>query len=56
MSAQPVLWHYTFSNYNEKIRWTLDHRRIPHTRRDVAWIRDTYKRHRGASAEVSVSA
>jgi glutathione S-transferase len=35
VNTQPVLWHYTFSNYNEKIRWTLDHRRIPHTRRNI---------------------
>ena len=35
MSAQPVLWQYTFSNYNEKVRWTLDHRRIPHERRNI---------------------
>ncbi len=31
----PVLWHYTFSNFNEKVRWTLDHKRIPHVRRAV---------------------
>jgi glutathione S-transferase len=31
----PVLWHYTFSNYNEKVRWTLDHKRIPHVRKAV---------------------
>jgi glutathione S-transferase len=36
MSAQPpVLWQYTFSNYNEKARWTLDFKRIPHRRRSL---------------------
>ena len=34
-SSRPVLWQYTFSNYNEKVRWTLDHRRIPHERRNI---------------------
>ena len=31
----PVLWHYTFSNFNEQVRWTLDHKRIPHVRHAV---------------------
>ena len=31
----PLLWQYSFSNYNEKIRWALDHKRIPHRRRSV---------------------
>jgi glutathione S-transferase len=31
----PVLWQYTFSNFNEKVRWTLDHKRIPHVRHSV---------------------
>jgi glutathione S-transferase len=31
----PVLWHYTFSNYNEKARWALDFKRIPHRRRSL---------------------
>ena len=35
MSGLPVLWQYTFSNYNEKARWALDHRRIPHRRRSL---------------------
>lgn len=30
-----VLWHYTFSNFNEKARWALDYKRIPHLRRAV---------------------
>jgi glutathione S-transferase len=29
----PVLWHLKVSNYNEKARWALDHKRIPHVRR-----------------------
>ncbi len=35
MSDPPVLWQYAFSNYNEKVRWTLDYRRIPHARRKL---------------------
>jgi glutathione S-transferase len=29
----PVLWHLKVSPYNEKARWALDHKRIPHVRR-----------------------
>jgi glutathione S-transferase len=29
----PVLWHLKASHYNEKARWALDHKRIPHIRR-----------------------
>jgi glutathione S-transferase len=29
----PVLWHLKVSHYNEKARWALDHKRIPHVRR-----------------------
>jgi glutathione S-transferase len=32
--AVPVLWHIKVSNYNEKARWALDHKRVPHRRRD----------------------
>ncbi len=31
----PVLWQYSFSNYNEKARWALDHKGIEHRRRSV---------------------
>jgi glutathione S-transferase len=30
----PVLWHIKVSNFNEKARWALDYKRIPHIRRD----------------------
>jgi glutathione S-transferase len=30
----PVLWHIKMSNYNEKARWALDYKRIPHRRVD----------------------
>lgn len=30
----PVLWHIKISNYNEKVRWALDYKRVPHHRRD----------------------
>lgn len=29
----PVLWHLKASHYNEKARWALDHKRVPHVRR-----------------------
>jgi len=29
----PVLWHFTISHFNEKVRWALDFKRIPHLRR-----------------------
>src|SRR3954454_20194111 len=28
-----VLWHLKVSNYNEKARWALDFKGLPHTRR-----------------------
>ena len=31
----PVLWHLKVSSYNEKARWALDHKRVPHLRRAV---------------------
>jgi glutathione S-transferase len=36
MSAgAPLLWQYTFSNYNEKARWALDYKALPHRRRSL---------------------
>jgi glutathione S-transferase len=32
--AVPVLWQIKISNYNEKARWALDYKRIPHRRVD----------------------
>jgi glutathione S-transferase len=32
----PLLWQYSFSNYNEKARWAFDFKGIPHRRRSVA--------------------
>jgi glutathione S-transferase len=29
----PVLWHLKVSHYNEKARWALDYKRLPHLRR-----------------------
>jgi glutathione S-transferase len=29
------LWHLDVSHYNEKARWALDHKRVPHVRRAV---------------------
>src|SRR3954468_2504910 len=31
--STPVLWHLKVSHYNEKVRWALDYKRIPHLRR-----------------------
>ena len=31
----PVLWQYSFSNYNEKARWALDYKGIRHRRRSL---------------------
>jgi glutathione S-transferase len=31
-SRMPTLWHIKVSHYNEKARWALDHKRIPHRR------------------------
>ncbi len=33
MSAPPLLWHLPISHFNEKVRWALDWKRIPHVRR-----------------------
>jgi glutathione S-transferase len=33
VGAAPVLWHLKVSNYNEKVRWALDYKGIPHVRR-----------------------
>jgi glutathione S-transferase len=33
--TRPVLWQLQISHYNEKVRWALDYKRIPHTRRSL---------------------
>ena len=33
--SAPVLWQYNFSNFNEKARWALDFKRVPHVRRSL---------------------
>jgi glutathione S-transferase len=33
--SRPCLWQLQISHYNEKVRWALDYKRIPHTRRSV---------------------
>ncbi len=35
ISKTPRLWQYNFSNYNEKARWALDVKGIPHRRRTL---------------------
>ncbi|TMA50512.1 MAG: glutathione S-transferase [Deltaproteobacteria bacterium] len=32
MEEHPVLWHFTFSHFNEKARWALDYKGIRHVR------------------------
>ncbi|MFL5780075.1 MAG: glutathione S-transferase family protein [Thermoleophilaceae bacterium] len=34
----PLLWHLKVSPYNEKARWALDYKRVPHVRRAVTPI------------------
>jgi glutathione S-transferase len=31
-AAVPVLWHLKASHFNEKVRWALDYKRVPHRR------------------------
>src|SRR5437764_15272168 len=31
--GMPTLWHLKVSNFNEKARWALDYKRVPHVRR-----------------------
>ena len=31
----PVLWQFKYSHYNEKVRWALDFKRVPHRRRSM---------------------
>jgi glutathione S-transferase len=33
--ALPVLWHFTVSHFNEKVRWALDWKGLPHVRRSL---------------------
>jgi glutathione S-transferase len=33
MTDQPVLYQLRFSHFNEKARWALDYKRVPHVRR-----------------------
>ncbi len=34
-SGVPVLWQVQVSHYVEKVRWALDHKRVPHIRRSL---------------------
>lgn len=33
MTELPTLWHFRLSHYNEKVRWALDWKQVPHRRR-----------------------
>src|SRR5438128_2030362 len=33
--ATPLLWHFPISHFNEKARWALDWKRVPHVRRTL---------------------
>src|SRR3954469_2199582 len=35
VEQRPILWQLQISHYNEKVRWALDYKRIPHTRRSM---------------------
>ena len=34
-APEPLLWHIPISHYNEKARWALDFKRVPHRRRAI---------------------
>jgi glutathione S-transferase len=34
-AKRPVLWQYNFSNFNEKVRWALDFKRVAHVRHSL---------------------
>jgi glutathione S-transferase len=34
--ATPLLWHFPISHFNEKVRWALDWKGIPHRRKALA--------------------
>jgi glutathione S-transferase len=34
-ASVPVLWQLEISHYNEKVRWALDYKRVPHIRRSL---------------------
>ena len=36
-TAKTVLWHFPISHFNEKARWALDWKRIPHVRRVLSF-------------------
>jgi glutathione S-transferase len=36
IESRPTLWHISISHYSEKVRWALDHKRMPHKRRAVS--------------------
>ena len=42
-NGAPLLWHLKVSHYNEKARWALDYKGVPHVRRAV-----DAGRHRGS--------
>jgi hypothetical protein len=31
-AAVPRLWHFPVSHFNEKVRWALDYKQVPHVR------------------------
>ncbi len=37
MPSLPLLWHFPISHFNEKVRWALDWKKIPH-RREVLFV------------------
>ena len=47
-TGPPVLWHLKVSHYNEKARWALDYKRVPHTRRAAV-----PGRHQGIAEELT---
>ena len=55
MTEPPTLWHLKVSPYNEKARWALDYKGVPHIRRDVMPIgHDTLSRNLGGDGTMPV--
>jgi glutathione S-transferase len=55
--SDPVLWHLKVSPYNEKARWALDYKGVPHVRKGVTPIRhDVLSRRLGGRGTMPVLA
>lgn len=53
MSAPPVLWHIEISHFNEKVRWALDYKGVPHVREAVLPGTQQFRAFRQARAQTT---